>query len=271
MSRRLLLVLAPAVFLGFSIACGGDDKSPKTVSDSTPPTSTANQSVDTTTSPIVKAPASKYAVSQDDLEAGAYITDLAGTYFVTPDMYAGAKTFTSPQEGQSLLKQWGYVGGYETGYEPEGRLTAVLNGSYYITEEVHLFAAEDGAKQAYDHFEKKLKQGGVAQNVPAGPVGNSSTAWQSVQGRVGTSSVASVLHTVLFRRGNLLVVILTRGAQPFMKIDAARGLALIADQKALGLKEAIEPTPASNYKTPTLTPKSPTPAAPSAATATPAR
>jgi hypothetical protein len=56
------------------------------------------------------------------------------------------------------------------------------------------------------------------------------------------------------------VVLLTRGAEPFMKIDTARNLALIIDQKALGLKEAIEPTPASNFKTPTPAPRTPTPA-----------
>jgi hypothetical protein len=53
---------------------------------------------------------------------------------------------------------------------------------------------------------------------------------------------------VIFQRGNVVEIILTKGAQGFMKIDHPWELARIADEKLLGERSAIEPTPVSNFK-----------------------
>ena len=41
----------------------------------------------------------------------------------------------------------------------------------------------------------------------------------------------------------MVAVVQTWGAQPFMRVDTVRGLAAILDDKALGRKDAPEPTP----------------------------
>ena len=46
-------------------------------------------------------------------------------------------------------------------------------------------------------------------------------------------------------------IVLTKGAQSFMKIDPAWQLARLADQKMLGEKASVAPTATSNYQTPT--------------------
>jgi hypothetical protein len=191
-----------------------------------------------------------YSISQDDLGPG-YITDIPATFVLDVQNYGKTATFSSEQEGQDLLTKWGYLGGYETGYSPEGRDVAVLNGAYYIKVEVHLFKDETGAKKAFDYFENRLRQAQSAQPVTAAQLGNQSSAWRTVFGKVPNSSVDAAYHRIVFRRGNLVSVVLTYGADPFMKVDTVRSLAVMVDQKALGEKTATEPTPVSSFVTPT--------------------
>ena len=146
------------------------------------------------------------------------------------------------------------LGGYETGYTPEGREKAVLQGGFYSKFETHLFGDADGAKKAFDRFASYLKGTQGNQAVSALSVGNQSVAYQRIEGKVPNSSVNAVFHYLLFRRGNLVSVVFTYGAEGFMKIDSAHELAVMVDQKALGKSNAVEPTPTSNY-TPPATPK----------------
>jgi hypothetical protein len=43
----------------------------------------------------------------------------------------------------------------------------------------------------------------------------------------------------------MLVVVATLGAEPLMEVNAAYGLAVIIDEKAMGVRQAPEPTPTS--------------------------
>ena len=246
MPRRLVLALcACTLALPAFAACGGngdaagDNASPTTAVANTPNGSNSGAS------PTLDGPASKYSVSIEDLGVN-WITDIPSTFVLNVDSYAPTRTFDSVDEGVRLLSEWGYQSGYETGYSPEGRDTAVLNGAFYIKVESHLFNDESGAMTAMAYFESKIKSTG-ASTVSAGAVGNQSAAYTATFGTIGKSRVNAVYHHVIFRRGNLVTVVLTKGAEGFMKVDAAREVALIADQKALGQKPAVEPTPTSNY------------------------
>lgn len=246
--RALLFCVCAAIITPAMVACGGSDGA----SAGTPSSEPASAN-DSTTSPTLAMPVSRFAVSQGDLGA-AFLVDIPATLQLALDDYAKAPVFASAQEGQTLLKQWGYLGGYETGYTPEGREKAVLQGGFYSKIETHLFTSEDGAKKAFDRFYSYLKATQGNQALTAQPVGNQHAAFQRIEGKVPNSSVNSVYHYFLFRRGNLVAVVFTYGADGFMKIDTAHDLATMVDMKALGKANAVEPTATSNY-TPPATPK----------------
>lgn len=247
MPRRLVLALcACTLALPAFAACGGDggasdDGAPSGTTATSAPGTTSNPG----TSPALDGPASKYSVTIDDLGVN-WITDIPYTFVLNIENYAPTRTFTSADEGRKLLNEWGYQSGYETGYSPEGRDTAVLNGAFYVRVESHLFQTEKGATAAMAYFESIIKSTG-ASPVSADAVGNQSAAYTATFGTIGKSKVNAVYHHVIFRRGNLVTVVLTKGAEGFMKVEPARELALIADAKALGQKPAVEPTPTSNY------------------------
>jgi hypothetical protein len=253
MPRRLLLAVCAVALVPVLGACGddaGDDGA--LAADSPSPTQPPAHV--STASPMVAKPASKYSVSIDDIGL-AWLTDIRGTFVI--DSVAYGKTprlFPSEADGKQLLAQWGYLEGYETAYIPEGRDQAVLNGSYYITVETHLFADATGAASAFDYFLAYRTNSG-ATPVTIQPVGNKSAAFFSVLGTIADTKVAAAYHQVVLQRGNALTVVLTKGAQGFMDIKPAWGLATISDEKLLGERAAPEPTPVSNFKTPTPTPK----------------
>ena len=240
--------------LGFAaVSCGGSSGA-KTISGTPGTTATASGSGtaanttpdDPKAAPILKAPASLYSINLDDLGT-AFFTDISQTYVLTLDSYAAAQgAFSSATEGKKDLTDWGYLGGYETAYIPEGRETAVLQGQYYITIESHLFKSEAGAKQAYDYFNAKLKSS-VSTLVSGPQVGNESAVWKLVSGTIPTSTTPAAYHRLIFRRGNLVSIVLTFGADPFMTTQPVHDLAVIVDQKALGKKAVVEPTPTSNF------------------------
>lgn len=248
--RAALFCACAALLTPAMVACGGSNDVAAGTASAEPSRSSTN---DNSVSPALVMPVSRFAVAQTDLGT-TFIVDIPATLRLTADDYAKAPVFSSVQEGQTLLKQWGYQGGYETGYTPEGREKAVLQGGFYSKIETHLFDDKEGAKKAFDRFASYLKATTGNQPLIAQPVGNQYAAFQRIEGKVPNSSVNSVFHYYLFRRGNLVSVVFTYGADGFMKIDTARDLAHMVDQKALGKTEALEPTPASNY-TPAASPK----------------
>lgn len=258
MSRRFLLavragVLGVCLLATLALTSCGDDSGPGTVAGvNTAAAASVCQPIKSDAVPTLAQPASRYSVSLDDLGL-SFITDIPATVVITADLYATSPNtttiFDSPEAGKKLLAEWGYLDGYETAYVPEGRQTAILNGSYNIHIESHLFKDPAGAKKAYDYFETKLKGSG-SNRVTAPTMANDSSAWQRVYGKVNNTSVNAVYHQYIFRRGNLVTILLTYGAEGFMKVDNACQLATIADAKAVGQKPAVEPTPTSNFTPP---------------------
>jgi hypothetical protein len=252
MARNLFLTLGLGLSLTLLAACGDGEASSN--DDGTSPTATQSTQANPTSAgtendpgpePALSGPASKYSISQLDLDSG-YITDVPGTYVLDATNYSQTKTFATPEEGQALLTEWGYAGGYETGYTPEGRERAVLQGAHYFWVETHLFEDGRGASAAYDYFEERLRASGSEQVTFPG-IGNESTAWVRLGEKVYGSTVDSAFHRVVFRRGNLVAIVATWGAEPFMNIGTVTTLGRIVDEKALGERDAPEPTPTSNY------------------------
>src|SRR5690606_24869339 len=126
--------------------------------------------------PLLEMPVSRYSIAQPDLGTG-YITDLEYTFELDAESYGSSRAFSTASEGARRLQDWGYLGGYETSYTPEGRNQAVLAGAYTIKVESHLFADEVGAKEAYAYFRERLSQS-VSEPVTADPVGNESSGWR---------------------------------------------------------------------------------------------
>lgn len=246
MSRQLLALAACALLLPALAACGGD--SDDGTASSAGPTETSSTPVppnDGAASPTLDAPAGKYSISIEDLGNG-YITDIGYTFVITPEAYSKVRRiFASEAEGMRLLQEWGYLGGYETRYSPEGGDTALLGGRYRVYVESHLFKDEAGAKKAFDHLEGYLKNSANKVNVET--VGNYASGWNKTFGKIGKTSVDAAYSQYLTRRGNLMTIVLVEGADGFIKISQAAELARIADAKALGKREAVAPTPTSNY------------------------
>ena len=227
-------------------ACGGGDDNPD---DSDSPG--ASPSVDTTITPVLAMPVSRFALSLDDLPEG-YLTDRESTFSLDSENYGATAIFPSAEEGQEALEAWGYLGGYETAFEPDQRMTAALDGAYYAAVEVHLFKDNEGAAGAQSYFEEQLAAG--SDRINASDLGNSSSAWKVSRGTIGSSSIPAVYHRVVFRRGNMVGVVQTYGSEVLLNIDAAWGLALTVDEKTLGTRPAVTPTPLGEAGTPTPTP-----------------
>lgn len=259
MPRRLLLAVCAIAFVPYLVACGDDDDGGGG-GTSTPGGSSGSPSlaVGSTLSPKLQGPAGKYSVSLDDIGI-AWFTDVKGTFEIdSPELiqvFAERRdVFPNPSEGRRLLREWGYTEGYQTGYIPEGRDRAVLSGTFYIVLETHVFATSEGATAAYQYFASNIVDSGALPIEVTG-IGNKAAGFVTISGKIAGSNVNAMYHQVVFLRGNVVEVILTKGAQGFMDIERALELARIADAKLLGERSAVEPTPTSNYKTPTPAPK----------------
>ncbi|MBI5949007.1 MAG: hypothetical protein HY875_12785 [Chloroflexi bacterium] len=247
MSRRLWLALGssllPALLL---VACGGGGgaaSTPPAGTSATPQaTATAVLPRDTKAEPALDGPASKYGILQDDLGAN-FLIDFKGTFVLDAKSYGATKTFPAGTNGEALLTEWGYAGGFEASFEPEGRQTAMLNGGFYLAVESHLFKTADGASKAFKYFNGRLATVKSNQAVTTVSVGNEYAAWLTVGDKIAGSQVTAVYHRFIFRRGNLVTVVLTSGAEPFMRVDIARAVAVLIDEKATGEKPALAPTP----------------------------
>jgi len=259
--RLPLAMVACLMPLVLTVACGDDD-APATASEG--PGSGSSSSVvkgtgtpadagDHTTAPVLAAPASKYSVLLADVGQG-FLTDIPGTFVLDAKTYGKTPAFGSPAEGEATLKQWGYLGGYETGLIPEGRDPAILNGAFSVHVEIHLFKTVEGAKASYDYFQKKITGNGKAQPLNTSPVGNDSAAWKTVLGVIRNSTVNQAIHQIVFRRGTMVAIIATTGAEPFMRVESALEFANLIDRKALGQVPTVEPTPTSNYTPPAYSP-----------------
>lgn len=263
MNRRHWLVLALCCVPAVALSCGGDGggATANTAATITAKTVAAGgpsgaPSVDTTTAPKLTEPVSRFTVLHEEV-GPAFRNNISATFLLDLNTYAGTDTFLG-QDGRKLLGDWGYLGGFEESLVADGGKTDVLNGGFDFTVESHLFATEAGAKSAFIYFETIVKANKKIKATTMNPVGNQSSAWTLVDGKFDGTSIDVAYHRVIFRRGNLVVVVRTKGAAPFMTVDDAYGFAKLVDEKALGKVEAIEPTPVTNYVPPSSVSRSPT-------------
>jgi|GEM_PF-2211989 len=261
--RSLLAVAACCSLALFGAACGGDgdnataSATPGTATQSpgTPAaTSPASNGGNTSESPALEGPASRYSLLNPDDFGRGYITDIPNTFVLDAETYTkNNEAFESPEQGKAKMESWGYLGGYSTAVDPEGRTAGILNGGIRILLEVHLFETADGAHEAYAYFRnhidnagKRAGNPGMISQVDINPVGNEATAWNYISGTIGNTNVQQEFSLVLFRRGNLLANVVVLGAEPFLRPEAAYPYAKMIDEKALGQRAAITPTPTSN-------------------------
>ena len=192
--------------------------------------------------PIVQGPSAKYAPSEEDLK-GFYRASVPDTFSVNNEIFATIGPFLTPGEANESIKLWGFFEGWVVALQPEGLLSSVVKGAYYITSESFLFTTTEGAEKAYLTFEKFYKdtKGSEVQTTKA--LANQSSAFRLQKGKVGNTTIDAVYHSLIFRRGNLIAVVRTYGGAPFMTIDAAREVAVIMDARALGERATPLPTP----------------------------
>lgn len=229
--------------MALGIACGGDDDD----GDSKAATSAAQgmngvvkgSGPDTN----VAGPVSRYAILVQDVGIDLFLTDTINTYDISIGQYALTQAFDTQHEGRQYLKDWGYAAGFETALLPEGRTDAILNGSYIIYVETHVFLDTAGAHTAFEYFVNRIANNGVSKVLPSDPVGNESFLSTALDGTVGGTSVALAKHQVIFRRGNLIAIVQTAGSDGLMKPGTVQGLARLMDAKALGNVAAPTPTP----------------------------
>ncbi len=237
--RSVVVGLVLAVTLSL-LACGDDSN--KTL-DSAGKLASSSGGTEGGPEPTLQGPASRFTPLGEDLGAGNKVYVPGVATLDASDFVATAKIFGSSAEGESLVKGWGYLEGYKTAYQPDGQLAAVLSGAYYVNAEAYLFKTLDGARQAYQQFEQAYAASpGSAQQKTKG-LGNQSSAWKLVSGTVGSSDVVAAYHRFVFRRGNLVGVVQTMGADPYMTVDRARDLAVAMDDRALNKRAAPTPTP----------------------------
>lgn len=253
MNRRLLLAPLCCLPLAFA-ACGGDGasgtlNSAQTIAAQTQAAGGANVTPNPQTEPMLQSPVNRYTVTLDDTGI-TFLTDPASPFALTLDGFAATEKFKDRQTGKDLLTQWGYIEGYEADLVPEGRENAVLNGAVYVTLESHLFSSIEGAKQAYNYFDIAMKAAPTNKQANLIAIGSQSVAYVALGEKVAQSSIDSTYHRVLFRRGNLVVLVSTYGAEGFANLDYPTALAQLIDRRALGSEPVIEPTPPSNYTPP---------------------
>ncbi len=258
MTRGLLLALGACLAVSLlGAACGGDDDAGASSEPGKTPAAAASQG----TPAVLSGPASKYSLLQEDLGRG-YITDIKGTVVLDLKNYAGTPVFKTAAEGEKQLTEWGYIDGYQTAVEPEGREEATLTGAYALVMETHLFNDAAGAKKFYDYLQTvRNKQSTIVQ---AQQVGEESVVAYLTTGKIRGSNVDRAIHQLYFRRGNLVGVVMTIGAAPFMKPDYVAAAAKLMDDKALGSRPAPSPTPTSNYTPPANRQATTAPATPTA-------
>jgi hypothetical protein len=201
--------------------------------------------------PRLDGPASRYAAGVEELPGNFNVLP-PETYAVTDEVWAREGLFPEAGEGQEFASQNGYLDGWRVTYTPDGLLAGVVSaGQYYVTVETFLFESTSGAVATYDHYEDTYGDIAGTDEVDVARVGNRSSGWSFIEGVIPGTEFAAIYHRVVFQRGNLVAVVQTYGLENTLRIDSAREIAIIVDNRALGTAEAIEPTP--------ITPLLPTP------------
>jgi hypothetical protein len=178
-----------------------------------------------------------------------YEVDVPQTFAMTISTFSSSYWFRSDAEGNEKGREWKILDGFQAYYQPEGLVAEVLTGSPYIYVETYKFATVDGAKDAWSHFNGFLSRAAGSEPVEARPLANDSSAYRFIEGTVSVSDEVAVYHRFSFRRGNMVVTVVTWGAEAYMNVDPARNIAARIDEKLLGERPAVEPTaiPTPNF------------------------
>jgi hypothetical protein len=230
--------------LGLTILAAGcnDENGADTVAAAA---STAAQLDAGASSALVAAPVSQFSILVQDLGIQNFLTDINRTWDLTRENYSKTRAFESESAGREHLASWGYVEGFETALVPEGGVQALLNGGYIVHQEIHLFDSARGAAAAFEYFQAKVRGNGVSEPLNVPVVGDESFVSRTL-GQVlggGGSQVRQELHQVIFRRANVVAVILTIGAEPIIDVDTVLELSAMVDEKIRGDRPHPSPTP----------------------------
>ncbi len=195
-------------------------------------------------SPVLSGPANRFAPFVEEMP-GVFDVLPPETFTVSSDVWAlpDVGPFSSATAGADFVAEHGYVDGWNLLYTPDGLLAGVAEGRYYATIQVFLFDSAAGGAAAYDAYFQEASGASGSEEVTTRGLGNRSSAWQFVEGTVGTTEIAAIYHRFLLQRGNMVAVVQTYGGEPFMSIDPARDIAVIIDDKALAQESAVTPTP----------------------------
>ncbi|MGE5597005.1 MAG: hypothetical protein ACM3S1_13355 [Hyphomicrobiales bacterium] len=243
-TAALGVLLLAAVGLTILLLTGGDE-SPAEASNSTSGTEGGPDQA-------LQGPASRYVPALEEMPTGYEIRP-TDTYGLSDLQFAvDTGLFRTAAEGQAKAQEWGYESGYRASYWPVGQLSDVVRGTPIVTIDTYMFRTQGGAAQAFDFLKDFYDGFKDSEKVPAKGLANQSGAWSLAPGsNIGTSDVPAIYHRFAFRRGNLVTVVQTLGPKAYMNIDAARGFAVIADERALGQRAAPTPTPAGSPLPPT--------------------
>jgi|GEM_PF-4788641 len=237
-----LVIIAAAVAAAFVLAGNneGSDSVGDVVKEKTPTQSRSG----TVGGPdaITQLSPAEASLNIDELPPG-YEVDQSSTFAMNLTTFASSYWFRNNREGEEKAREWGIINGFQVYYQPKGLFADVLRGIPYITIETYQFEDQAGARKAYAHLHNVLKNTPTSEPVEARPLANESAAYRIIQGTVGTSEQVAVYHRYIFRRGNTVVAVQTWGGDSYMNIDPARNIAAAIDDKLLGTRPAVEPTP----------------------------
>ena len=244
-----VVVIAMGVVAGFLLFGGSSDKNPSAsavLKEKIPTQSTSG----TVGGPdeVYKMPPSAASINVEELPAN-YQVDVPQTFAMTVSTFSSSYWFKSDQQGNDLAKEWKIVDGFQAFYQPSGLVAEVLTGSPYIHVETYQFASVDGAKKAWAYFDGFVSRTKGSEAVEAKPLANDSAAYRFIEGTLSTSEQVAVYHRYSFRRGNMIVTVVTWGGENYMNIDPARNIAAAIDDKLLGTRPAVQPTaiPTPNF------------------------
>ncbi len=246
---------AAVLLLTFAAACGGSEGSGAPTLDGstdvgqTPVVTPSTGGTEGGPSPVLFGPASRFLPSEEDLQ-GYYRADSANALGVGVELYGQVGPFKNPTEGQELAAEWGYEEGFIVGFDPAGLLSSVVQGNYYVTTEAHIFSSVEGAQSAYQQYVSFYEGTEGVEPQPMKPLANESSAWRAIGDKLGSTELDSVYHRFVARRGNVIFQVETLGASLFMTPDAAREVAIIMDERALGERPAPTPTPSGSLGQP---------------------
>lgn len=230
-----------------SAACSGSDVSKTVKGNGTNGTPGANvpKSTGGTTGgedKIVDGPASRYAPFREDLP-GIFTVNVPKTFTQNISTFASSYLFRSNAEGQKYATDWNIRDGFNEDFDPDGLQAGVLKGNYFVSIEVYLFLNSTGASAAYTYIDSLLSGRAGSEKQDTKGLGLQSAGYRIIDGTVGASDTPQAYHRFLFRRGNIVAMVQTTGAESLMTIDRARDIAVIIDDRILGKRTSNPPTP----------------------------